>query len=147
MVASLATTTHTAKLFVSRNLELSLKTTPALLFVFRRFDPNHRGIIDYHGANRHYQRERIGGLNVNIDEYQQRFAQHSLFDIQNKYTNIKSELASSYVPQLIARSNDNNAQSDTSIVETLQEMFSIFSSGKSFQGPRPLPDGTLSFLY
>ena len=81
----------------SRNLELSLKTTPALLFVFRRFDPNYIGIIDYHGANRHYQRERIGGLNVNIDEYQQRFAQHSLFDIQNKYTNIKSELASSYI--------------------------------------------------
>ena len=102
-------------------------------------------MIDYHGANRFYQLERLGGVNVNVQESQQRFAQHSLFDIQNKYTNIKSELASSYVRELIASSIGVYPTSDFGMIETLKEMFTLFFPGKTFSGPRALETGTLSF--
>jgi predicted ATPase len=134
--------------------ELTLANTPALdaqqntvlQFAFGVYDPEHIGIIDYHSANRTYQRERVGGINVNIEETSQRLAQHALYNWQNKYTNIKSELAAAYIRDLFAERAGGRARGLTpSILETMKELFDLFLPGKRFEGPTPGISGELTF--
>lgn len=113
--------------------------------MFSIYDPTHIGIIDYHSANRTYQRERIGGINVNIEETSQRLAQHALYNWQNKYTNIKSELAAAYIRDLFVQRAGGSSAKIPSILSTMEELFEHFLPGKRFDGPMPGDSGELTF--
>jgi predicted ATP-dependent endonuclease of OLD family len=89
LLAELDHTHHTACLTLDTTAQLSTSPSAILEVVFSIYEPEHLGVFDYHSANRTYQRERIGGINVNIEETSERLAQHALFNWQNKYTNIK----------------------------------------------------------
>lgn len=71
--------------FTSRNELLEL--------VFSAFRPKQIGVIDYHGAHRNYAREELGGINLNLDQEEERLRTTSLYYAVNKYSNIKSEMA------------------------------------------------------
>lgn len=123
------------------------RTAPSrvLELVFGRYDPHNLGIIDYHGATRNYAREQVGGINLNIESSEERLRQHALYNYGNKYANLKTEMAGSYVRQLLAVQADEGLAVDQSLSETLKELFSTFFPGKDFLGPRPTPDGRLLF--
>jgi predicted ATPase len=137
----------------SQNAELTLGCEPALTtapnlvlqFAFSIYDPAHIGIIDYHSANRTYHRERVGGVNVSIEETSQRLAQHALYNWQNKYVNIKSELASAYIRDIFVEKAGGVQKNTTSILKTLEELFDHFLPGKTFNGPIPGTGGELTF--
>lgn len=118
---------------------------PLLEFVFSNYFPDAIGIIDYHGPNRNYQRERLGGINVNIEETSERMAQNALYNSQNKYNNIKTELASAYIRDLFIEKAGGAGSTTSSIIETLQLLFDQFLPGKSFPGPIPGKKGQLAF--
>jgi hypothetical protein len=70
-----------------------------LELVFSSFHPKLIGVIDYHGAHRNYAREELGGINLNLDQEEERLRSTSLYNAANKYSNIKSEMAAEYVKQ------------------------------------------------
>ena len=116
--------------------------------VFSSFYPKHIGVIDYHGSHRNYGREQLGGINLNLDQEEDRYRTSSLYNYANKYANIKSEMAAEYVRQaLMEKMSGGVAPTDqaASLSETLQELFKIFFPGKRFLGPVPTEEGSLNF--
>lgn len=125
---------------ITRNLLLEI--------VFSMFAPGRLGVIDYHGAHRNYGREALGGINLNLDQEEERLKTTSLYNAANKYSNIKSEMAAEYVKQgLRERSLGEEATEQPSrrLTETLQSLFAAFFPGKTFFGPVPTNDGNLEF--
>lgn len=145
LLAALDRPSHRGRLSVSGTGAAETEPSSLLELVFSQYDPAHLGIIDYHGATRHYGREQIGGINLNIDSSENKLRQHALYNYANKYANLKSEMAASYVRYLIAKDAAAETPPDQSLSDTLKELFSTFFPGKEFVGPRPTPDGRLLF--
>jgi hypothetical protein len=82
---------------------------------------------------------------VNIEETTERLQQHALFNWQNKYTNIKTELAAAYIRDLLIKEAGGLDISTPSILNTMRELFTLFLPGKQFGGPRPGTKGELTF--
>lgn len=112
---------------------------------FTSYDPGNIGIIDFHGANRTYNKEQIGGINLNIESYEQTRKNHALYNSTNKYNNIKSEMAGVYIRDILARELSIELTEKQSLIETLKELFDIFIPGKKFLGPRPTLEGNIIF--
>lgn len=123
------------------------RVRPSLVLetVFSVYDPQNIGIVDYHGAQRNYQREQIGGINLNIASTEQQLRQHALYNWQSKYSNIKSELAAGYIRELIAAQAGVVLDERENIIQTLKELFATFFPGKTFVGPEPTREGGLVF--
>ncbi len=119
--------------------------SPLLEIMFGLYEPQHLGVIDYHGANRNYVREHVGQVNLSIEGTENKLRQHALYNVSNKYQNLKTEMAGSYVRHLLAVEADAGTSPDVSLSETLQELFATFFPGKAFLGPRPTADGRLTF--
>lgn len=118
----------------------------ALEMVFSLFDGNSIGIIDYHGPHRTFAREEVGGINLQIQQYQQQRQQSALYNSANKYSGVKGELASAYIRDLIA--SKAGAARDSlglRLSDTLDELFRKFFPGKTFKGVEPVYDGSLKF--
>ncbi|MED5611608.1 MULTISPECIES: AAA family ATPase [Pseudomonas] len=122
-------------------------TTPSRLLelIFSTYDPQNIGIIDYHGANRNYNREQVGGINLNIESSEEQLRQHALYNYTNKYHNLKTEMASSFIRQLISQESGNQKDKTDSLTETLKELFTTFFPGKEFLGPQPTASGVILF--
>lgn len=117
----------------------------ALSVIFSTFRPRDIGVIDYHGAQRHYGREFVQGINLNLDANVQQRGHSSLYNSAAKYNNVKSEMAASYLRELLAeKAGVPNAAMDT-LTSTLQELFETFFPDKTFLGPQATAEGSLSF--
>ena len=136
------------KLEISPNGQATVHKSVLLELVFSSFHPKRIGVIDYHGAHRNYAREELGGINLNLDQEEERLRSTSLYNAGNKYSNIKSEMASEFVKQSLKESllqDDTTDIATERLTETLQELFSTFFPGKTFVGPVPTTDGNLEF--
>lgn len=119
-----------------------------LELIFSSVHPKRIGVIDYHGSHRNYNREQLGGINLNLDQEEDRVRSTSLYNYANKYANIKSEMAAGYVRQALMEKHKGGAASTAKtelLSETLQELFRTFFPGKKFLGPVPTEDGRLDF--
>lgn len=134
-----------AELSISTKPEIAMANAPLLQLAWSTFAPQEIGIIDYHAAQRSYQREQVGSINLHSEGSDQRLGQHALYDLTNKYSNIKAEMASSYIREIIAREGGVQLVSSETLIETLKELFVTFFPDKQFLGPQPTPDGGLSF--
>ncbi|MCY3921738.1 MAG: AAA family ATPase [Chloroflexi bacterium] len=138
----------TGELTISPDGQAFTRKNELLELVFSAFRPKQIGVIDYHGAHRNYAREELGGINLSLDQEEDRLRNTSLYNAANKYSNIKSEMAADYVKQVL-RPNvpSDNPPLGTSlpIADTLQDSFGTFFPGKVFQGPVPTADGNLGF--
>ena len=118
----------------------------ALELIFSLYDGKNVGIIDYHSPHRTFQREEVGGINLQIDQYQNQRQQSALYNSQAKYSGVKGELASAYIRDLIAQAAGNPTDSlGLRLSDTLDELFTTFFPGKSFAGVQPVGDGSLKF--
>ncbi|MBO1068224.1 MAG: AAA family ATPase [Dolichospermum sp. DEX189] len=127
------------------NRKEEILPSQVLSLAFRLYQPQQIGIIDYHGANRVYSREPIGGINLNSDSTENQLRQSSLYNYQNKYSNLKTAIASSYLRQLIREKSGLSSNETDKITDTLKELFKTFFPGKKFLGPQPKSDGSISF--
>ncbi|MDD9863501.1 MAG: AAA family ATPase [Gammaproteobacteria bacterium] len=120
-----------------------------LQMIFTIYMPVKIGVIDYHGPHRDYAREIFNTVNFNIEvESEQKMKQSALYNYRNKYANIKQELASSYVKDLIAsaaQGDANEKNKRTSLANSLRTLFNVFIPGKEFKGIVPTLGGTLAF--
>lgn len=136
---------HTARVTIAPDGRVDTAPSRMLELVFSHYDPQHIGIIDYHGPTRNYGREQLGGINLSIESSEDRLRQHALYNYANKYANLKTEMAASYVRHLLARQANPEAALDDSLSSTLKELFATFFPGKEFLGPQPTDDGRLLF--
>jgi len=142
--ASLVNPVFNLALTVDPAAGLTISPSPTMEVVFKTFDPANLGIVDYHGATRNYQREQIGGVNLNIDGLQNQRRQQSLYNSAGKYSNVKTELATTYVRDLIAKQADGSSGS-TDLNDTLKELFQTFFPDKEYLGVQAEASGGLAF--
>jgi hypothetical protein len=117
-----------------------------LELIFSTYLPQQLGVIDYHGPNRTYNRQRLNSVNLTIDASDNQQRQHALYNSANKYANLKTEMTSTYIRHLLAARADPTVVEDDLLTSTLKELFATFFPGKEFLGPQPTPDGRLTFL-
>jgi energy-coupling factor transporter ATP-binding protein EcfA2 len=118
----------------------------ALARIFSLYDGRNVGIIDYHGPQRTFAREEVGGISLQIEQYQAQRQQSALYNYTNKYGSVKQELASAYVRDLVAKSAGGSSDSaGLGLAKTLEELFSRFFPGKRFRGVEPNDDGSVKF--
>jgi len=135
----------TGQVLIFPNGQITITPSTVLQTVFSIYDPNSIGVIDYHSAQRTYFREQIGGINLNIETTEQNRSQHALYNYSNKYSNVKTELASAYIRDLLAKEAGGDGGTSDSIINTLKELFDHFFPGKQFLGPQPTKDGRILF--
>ena len=122
-----------------------VRSSKALEIIFGTFRPHHIGVLDYHGPHRMYGRETLQGINLNLDAIEQQRSAHALYNYVNKYANVKSEMAGSYIKEILADQAGTHTGGQESLAKTLQELFRTFFPDKQFMGPQPTPEGTLKF--
>jgi predicted ATPase len=118
----------------------------ALSKIFGIFDSKNMGIIDYHGPHRNFAREEVGGINLQIEQYEQQRQNSALYNYTGKYGGVKQELASAYVRDLISKeAGQNRSAIGLGLAQTLDELFQTFFPGKKFKGIQPAADGSIKF--
>lgn len=132
------------EVFVEKEGRIGLTGSFALSAIFGPTS-DQIGMIDYHGPNRNYAREPLTGLTVNFTEQvASQYTQYALFNYTNKYSNIKSQLASDYVKELLIKES-GVVRTGNDLNKTLEELFKTFFPDKEYRGPTPTPDGQLNF--
>jgi hypothetical protein len=134
---------HQAGLTITTAGQIQVMPEPVLELVFQTYNPHELGVIDYHSSSRVYEREALGNVNLNLDQITQQRRQQSLYNWREKYKNVKTELAASFVMNIIASKSANSSVPDLNT--TLTELFHTFFPGKEYRGPVPQPDGSLAF--
>ena len=71
--------------------------------------------------------------------------QHALYNSAAKFNNLKTEIASGYIRQVLKREAGANDEDDLNLGDTLKELFTTFFPGKEFLGCIPTPDGRIRF--
>ena len=135
-----------ASIEINTNGQVTLTDNLALATIWRIYEPERVGVIDYHGPHRNYARESIAGIHLNLQTQDERQKQHALYNYGNKYTNIKSEMAAEFVRELLRDRAEvrPNSQART-LQETLKELFRTFFPDKKFAGATTDENGDLIF--
>ena len=141
--SELAAQSHYAGFSISPTGQITVTEAAVLELVFQTYNPHELGVIDYHSSSRTYEREALGAVNLNLDQVTQQRRQQSLYNWREKYRNVKTELAASYVLAIIAE--QSGASTPPDLNTTLAELFHTFFPGKEYRGPVPQPDGSLTF--
>lgn len=145
LMQELANPTIRGEFFVLPGGVPQIHNSLTLSVVFSTFRPSEIGVIDYHGAQRHYGRENVQGINLNLEANEQQRSQSALYNSAAKYTNVKGEMAASYVKELLAEKAGVQNPLQETLTTTLQELFTTFFPEKKFLGPQATPTGALSF--
>ena len=118
----------------------------ALRILFQFFEPDHMGIIDYHGSHRSYSREQLRSINLKEADEEDKVKSAALYNYEAKYATLKRAMASEYVKELLEREASGLRTSKRRpLKETLEELFQMFLPGKNFKGPVPQTGGELGF--
>lgn len=147
LTAELARQSALGEITVGTKGNIVLRPSNLLTVAFTNYRPREIGVIDFHGAQRHYGRENVQGINLSLDQTRQTYSQHTLYNYNNKYNNVKSEMAGNYIKELLAEKAgaEFGKLGERTLLETMKELFESFFPEKEFLGPKPTSDGSLSF--
>lgn len=118
----------------------TVQSTLASAF-FGCFQPDALGEIEFHTSRRTYARESVGSVNLRIADRTEQRRSRLLYDLENKYRNIKTQLLEEYVASLLRREDPDEGPLQAS----LKELFSTFFPGKRFGGIQVDAAGVISF--
>ena len=148
-LASLTTELHQdvfiGRIVITPQFAITVQECKTLELMFGTYDPEQLGVIDYHGPQRMYNREQLGGVNLNLDAAEQNLRNHALYNYGAKYNNVKSELAAGYVSEILAKEAGVSMGKRHNLIQTLKELFEKFFPDKEFLGPQPTSKGQLVF--
>lgn len=136
---------HTASLTIQPGEAPVIEGSPVLRLMFSTYDSDELGVIEYQSPTRVYDREKIGNLNLRIQGASSKGAQHALYNTRNKYTGVKTEMAQSFIREMIADRAGVSIEEQNSLQATLDELFANFFPGKKFLGVVPTRKGALEF--
>ncbi|HXK19106.1 MAG TPA: AAA family ATPase, partial [Polyangiaceae bacterium] len=119
--------------------------SPVLALVYAISAPDAIGAFEYQSADRNYQREQVANVDLRIETLTQQQAQNALYNSASKFQNIKSQMVSTYLRELIAEKAGIPSSAGPSLLESLKDLFGSFFPEKEFLGPQPRPNGMISF--
>ena len=134
---------HAGSVTIERNGRVVIGRNLVLESIWRIYEPQQVGLVDYHGSHRHYAREQIGGVNLSLKTQEEQQKQSALYNYANKYANIKTQMATEFVLQTL-REKGGEKQREL-LSETLKELFRRFFPGKEFEGVKTNKKGELEF--
>ena len=145
LMKELASPCIKAECFIPAGGVLQLINCVTLSMIFTTYRPEDIGVIDYHGAQRHYGRESVKGVNLNLENNEQQKSQHALYNYAAKYNNVKGEMAGAFVREILSEKAGVPKHEVSSLSATLSELFTTFFPEKEFLGPQPTANGALTF--
>lgn len=145
MLLELSQESVVGHLWAENGGEIHFAPSKALEIIFSSFEPGELGLIDYHGPQRMYTREQVSNVNLDLNVNAQNSRNHALYNYNNKYASVKSEMASSYVKEILAREAGVSKDEFNPISKTLEELFKTFFPDKRFLGIRATPEGGVEF--
>jgi len=104
------------------------------------FQPNALGELEFHTSRRIYSRETVGSVNLRIADRTEQRRSRFLYDLENKYRNVKSQLLEEYVFSLL----QGRPPSEGPIQVSLEQLFDTFFPGKQFLGVKVDESGVIS---
>ena len=117
------------------NGQVAIQRNLALESIWKIYDPQNVGLVNYHGSHRHYTREQVGGVNLNLKTQEQQERQSTLYNYANKYANIKTQMATEFVLQMMREKSVQGMNKESEpLAETMRELFRRFFPGKEFHG-------------
>lgn len=135
---------YTLALEIAPNGEMRIANSKLVEAAFQAYAPDSLGVIEYHSASRSYTRQPVGGIDLDSRNFEDQRRQQRLYNWQAKYQNVKTELAASYLQNIIARESGQGDPGDD-LNETLQELFITFFPDKTYEAVRPQAHGSLEF--
>ena len=123
LAQELTASSHTLSLTIEPNNAITITPSTTARVIFQTFRPAELGIIDFHSSQRIYTREGLGGINLDLKAIEGQRRVQSLYNIQNKYANVKSELVATYVRGLVAEAAGLPSSETQSLEETLKRAF------------------------
>ena len=136
---------HQGTVNIAPNGSVSLSSNLVLQAVWSIYDPQSIGIIDYHGPQRHFARESLGGVHLSLKTQEEGQKQSVLYNYTAKYANIKTQMATEYVIHALRQQGGDPLTGRELLSETLQELFDRFFPGKEFRGVTANEQGELEF--
>ena len=131
---------------ISPNGHVTIQRNLALQSIWRIYDPQNVGLVNYHGSHRHYTREQVGGVNLNLKTQEQQERQSTLYNYVNKYANIKTQMATEFVLQMMRdNSQQGSDENSETLATTMKELFKRFFPGKEFEGVKANERDELEF--
>lgn len=145
MEAELQSRVLRASLFINVEETPQIYQSATLRTIFSTYEPQIIGVIDYHGPHRNYAREFVQNVNFDPTAKGQNRGHSALYNYAQKYSNVKSEMAASYIRELIAREAGQEIDTQSTLTITLKELFKSFFPDKEFLGPTASISGTVDF--
>ncbi len=108
---------------------------------FACFRPDVLGELEFQTSRRIYVRENVGSVNLRIADRAEQRRSRLLYDVENRYRDIKSQLLEEYVAAMLRREKPEEGPLQAS----LRELFDTFFPGKQFKGIQVAEDGSISF--
>ncbi|MCY3627057.1 MAG: AAA family ATPase [Gammaproteobacteria bacterium] len=125
---------------------VSLTQNSVLQAIWSIYEPQLVGIVDYHRPQRHFARESVGNVHLNLRTQEQSQRQSVLYNYAQKYANIKTQMATEYVIQALRKEGGDESLTGRALLsDTLTELFTRFFPGKDFQGVTANNEGELEF--
>ena len=124
---------------------LSIVPNRALTYIFSTFEPDHLGVIDFHAADRSYTYEQVSNVNIRFSQKDDLWKNSAMYNLAQKYSNVKSALATESIRNLIAEKAGDRQSVKTDLASTLRSIFNELIPGKRFDGPTPTSTGELHF--
>ena len=141
--AELRNEQHAGSVTIERNGSVVIGRNLVLEGIWKIYEPQHVGLVDYHGSHRHYAREQVGGVNLSLKTQEEQQKKTTLYNYANKYANIKTQMATEFVLQTLREKGGKKHREPLS--ETLKELFRRFFPGKEFEGVKTNEKGELEF--
>ncbi len=125
---------------------LRLTQNSVLQAIWSVYEPQSVGIVDFHGPQRHFARESVGNVHLNLRTQEQNQRQSALYNYAQKYANIKTQMATEYVIQALRKEGGDETLAGRALLsDTLRELFKRFFPGKGFKGVTANSQGELEF--
>ena len=134
---------HAGSVTVEQNGNIIIERNLVLESIWKIYEPQHVGLVDYHGSHRHYAREQVGGVNLSLKTQEEQQKQSTLYNYANKYANIKTQMATEFVLQTLREKGGEKQREPLS--DTLKDLFRRFFPGKEFDGIKTNDKGELEF--
>ena len=145
IVAEARRDTITAQVIIQPSGEVLVTNSPTLLVAWSSFEPGNIGILDFHGSQRNYTREDLTQVTLNEDDEETRWRGGSLWNYENKYTNIKNAMAGEYIRSLVRRETAGEPGEERQLIPEMSRLMQRFLKGKKFAGPRIRGKGEIYF--
>jgi ABC-type lipoprotein export system ATPase subunit len=120
---------------------ITVDDSPIALGAFSCFNPEELGEVEFHTSRRLYARESVSSIRLNVGDRSEERRSRFLYDLENKYRNIKTQLGEEYVASILRRADPDEAP----LQKSIKELFRTFFPGKEFAGVSLGPGNTLAF--